>query len=61
MAHPDFNRPNDDCPECTVPSKTRLVGGRTEDGVGIYTWTCEHEHRWEIREVRQGSKPPPSA
>ena len=46
MAHPNFNPPNDKCPECTEPSKTFFIGGRTVDGVSQYRWECEHKHEW---------------
>ena len=54
MGQPNYNPPNNDCPECTVPSKTYFIGGKTVDNVAIYTWTCEHSHRWEVRENRPG-------
>lgn len=52
LADPRFNPPNDDCPECTEPSRTYSVGGRTVDGVAEYFWRCEHRHEWVIRERR---------
>ncbi len=58
MADPRFNPPNDACPECREPSKTYFVGGRTEDGVAIYRWCCEHRHEWEVREPREAARDP---
>lgn len=46
MANPLYNPPNNDCPECTEPSRTYFKGGRTENGVAVYTYACEHHHRW---------------
>lgn len=53
MAQPNYNPPNDTCPECKTPSKTYFMGGSTVDGVAIYKWACEHDHRWEVREKRE--------
>lgn len=52
MADPRYNPPNEDCPECTEPSKTYFIGGKTVDGVAQYTWHCEHGHRWVVEEPR---------
>jgi hypothetical protein len=60
MAHPAYNLPNEDCPVCDAPSRTRLVGGRlveedrsAPNGIGWseHTFECEHGHRWVVREV----------
>jgi hypothetical protein len=50
MAHPDYNPPNNDCPECEEPSKTYHLGAKTVDDVKITRWGCEHNHEWEVRE-----------
>ena len=57
MGDPRHNPPNDDCPECTEPSKTYHMGAKTvtrEDGsrVAITRWECEHKHEWETTEER---------
>lgn len=59
MGLPHVNPPNNDCPECTEPSKTHFIGGKTveEDGkkVAHYTWKCQHGHGWLVKEIRSGS------
>lgn len=52
MKQPGYNPPNDDCPECEEPSKTYFIGGKTVDGVAIYTYHCEHGHKWTVEEKR---------
>ena len=46
MSQPNFNPPNNDCPECSEPSRTYSIGGRTENGTSLYTYRCEHNHTW---------------
>lgn len=55
MADPRFNPPNNDCPECTAPSRTYFIGGQTIDGIAQYRWQCEHSHQWVVRESRPTS------
>ena len=52
MAHPQFNPPTNDCPECTEPSKRFHVGAHTKDGFAITKWECEHKHTWTVKEKR---------
>jgi hypothetical protein len=57
MRHPNFNPPNDDCPECASASRTYSLGSRfvadptAPGGLGWteQEWTCEHRHTWVIR------------
>lgn len=46
MGLPGFNPPNNDCPECTEPSRTFFIGGRTLNEVTSYTYRCENKHEW---------------
>lgn len=55
LGDPRTNPPNDECPECTVPSKTYYIGGRTVDGVAYHTKKCQHGHEWVIEERRPTS------
>ena len=55
MAHPNYNPPNDDCPECEKPSKTYFIGARRVVDEDEKPWTvtrysCEHKHEWKTRE-----------
>jgi hypothetical protein len=58
LGRPDHNPPNDDCPECSAPSRTYFLGSRlVPDPEGPHgfgwterAWTCEHQHRWTVRE-----------
>jgi len=55
MAHPNYNPPTDDCPECVVPSKTYFIGSRTstaEDGARTKhtRYSCINKHTWTIDE-----------
>ena len=57
MADPRHNPPNNDCPECTSPSKTHHQGAKTvinDDGshTKITRWECEHQHQWSVEEAR---------
>lgn len=58
MAHPKYNPPNNDCPECTEPSKTFFIGSRTTfDDQGkptakITRYACEHQHEWMTEEPK---------
>lgn len=52
MGRPGFNPPNNDCPECTSPSKTYYIGGKTVDGVAQHRYKCEHGHEW----IKRGSE-----
>ncbi len=55
MLAPGFNPPNDNCPECTAPSKTHHIGGKTVGGVSQQRWKCELGHEWIVRD-----SPPPA-
>ena len=44
------NPPNNDCPECTEPSKTWHQGAKTVDGVTTRRYKCEHLHMWQVTE-----------
>ena len=46
MAQPNFNPPNNNCPDCTEPSKTYFIGGKMVDGVSQFRKQCEHGHEW---------------
>lgn len=52
MAQPNYNPANNDCPECEIPSKTYFIGGRTENGIAIYTWACQYHHKWILTEIQ---------
>ena len=60
MGQPGHNPPNDDCPDCTEPSKTYFIGAKTvfetQDGVEVKVSVtrhhCEHHHEWVTRETR---------
>ena len=52
MGEPGYNPPNDDCPDCTEPSKTYHLGSKTVDGVKITRWYCENKHTWTVKERR---------
>lgn len=58
MGQPNFNPPNNDCPECTESSKTHHQGSKTtfdENGkahMKVTRFTCEHGHEWVVEEPR---------
>lgn len=58
MANPNFNPPNNDCPDCSEPSKTYHQGSRTTfDDKGqpltkSTRYACEHHHAWTVEEPR---------
>lgn len=56
MRAPNYNPPNDDCPQCTSPSKTYYMGGKTVTTEGhapqtVHRWKCEHGHVWTVIEA----------
>jgi len=56
MRAPNYNPPNDDCPECVTPSKTYYMGGKTVTKEGeapeaVHRWKCEHGHIWTVIEA----------
>lgn len=53
MARPDYNPPTNDCPTCTEPSKTYMVGSKKVDGVISHRWRCEHQHEWIVQTATQ--------
>jgi hypothetical protein len=57
MADPRHNPPNDDCPECSEPSKTHHLGAKTvfrDDGTSyaVTRWECANNHTWKTTEER---------
>jgi len=46
MAIPGYNPPNNDCPECTEPSRTWSRGARSVDGKAQYRYVCDNGHEW---------------
>jgi hypothetical protein len=53
MGRPNYNPPNNDCPQCTEPSRTYYIGAKrvTLDGVAYKQtrYECEHKHPWTVR------------
>lgn len=52
MSRPNYNPPNNDCPECEEASKTRFVGGKQVDGVTQKRYSCENKHEWIKKEEK---------
>ena len=50
-SNPNYNPPNEECPQCAGPSRTFFVCGQTKNGEPEYTYTCEHKHTWVQREM----------
>ncbi len=48
-------KPTNECPTCDAPSRVYYIGAKTENGVCIHTWGCDHLHRWDVLEPRKGS------
>lgn len=55
MANSQHKSANDDCPECTEPSRSYHQGAKTVNGVTTVRYACEHNHAWTVTE--DGSKP----
>ena len=49
MSRPGFKTPDTRCPECTEPSRSFYIGGKTVDGKTQHRYQCEHGHEWTER------------
>lgn len=51
MGRPDYNPPNNDCPECASPSRVFFIGAKSVAGVAQRRYQCEHGHEWIVKET----------